>query len=127
MKLGIQNIFQSIWLTIAFVIVGGVMVYGQKSVHPRIYVTDQNKAVFLQTIENVPWKKELVTRKKERLQKYIALWKNDKEWLVSRLQMNWKTKHDKVYLEGGDFSHSEGKAPVPTVRFSGSKRLGNRI
>lgn len=121
MKLGIQNIFQSIWLTIAFVIVGGIMVYGQKSVHPRIYTTNQNKAVFLQTIENVPWKKELVARKKERLQKYIALWKNDKEWLVSRLQMNWKTKHDKVYLEGGDFSHSEGKAPVPTVRFSGTR------
>ena len=93
----------------------------QEPIHPRVYITDQNKAAFLKSIENVAWKKELIAGKKERLQKYIQLWQNDSEWLVSRLQMNWKTKHDKVYLKEGDFSHSEGSAPVPTVRFSGTR------
>ncbi|PQV48978.1 heparinase II/III-like protein [Jejuia pallidilutea] len=97
------------------------MTIAQDLGHPRIYITNNAKDDFLQTIQNVAWKKELVEKKKERLEKYIKLWKNDPEWLVSRLQMNWKTKHDKVFLQGGDFSHSEGSAPVPTVRYSGTR------
>jgi len=89
--------------------------------HPRIYVTDQEKEVFVKSIETVEWKKKLVSKKKERLEKYIAYWENDPEWLVSRLQMNWNTKHIKVFLKGGEFSHSEGKAPVATVRYSGTR------
>ncbi|WP_208630731.1 heparinase II/III domain-containing protein [Maribacter litoralis] len=117
-----MNIFKCLIITITYIVIAfNTMVFGQENLHPRIYVTDQNRAVFLKTIENISWKKELITKKKERLQKYIRHWKNDSEWLVSRLQMNWKTKHDKVYLSGGEFSHSEGKAPVPTVRFSGTR------
>ncbi len=94
---------------------------GQSTKHPRIYVTDQEKEVFVKSIATIEWKKELIEEKRLRLEKYITLWKNDAEWLVSRLQMNWKTKHDKVFLKGGDFSHSEGEAPVPTVRYSGTR------
>jgi hypothetical protein len=35
--------------------------------------------------------------------------------------MYWKTKYKRVYVNGMDFSHGEGTAPVPTVRFSGSR------
>ena len=94
---------------------------GQELEHPRIYITNDARDNFLQTIEKIQWKNELVERKKQRLQKYIELCQQDPTWLVSRLQMNWKTKHDKVYLKGGDFSHSEGSAPVPTVRYSGTR------
>jgi hypothetical protein len=94
---------------------------GQEFVHPRIYVTNGDKAKFLKTIDNVDWKKELVDKKVENLEKYLAYCEEDPTWLVSRLQMNWKTKHDKVFLNGGDFSHSEGSAPVPTVRYSGTR------
>lgn len=89
--------------------------------HPRIYVTNQDKEAFLQTLEAIEWKKKLVDRKKENLEKYLQYVKDDPEWLVSRLQMNWKTKHNKVFLKGGDFSHSEGSAPLPTVRYSGTR------
>lgn len=96
-------------------------VLGQTGEHPRVYITNDTKAEFLESIESVAWKKDFVEKKKERLVTYIQLWEQDPEWLVSRLQMNWKTKHDKVFLKGGKFSYSEGSAPVPTVRFSGSR------
>ena len=96
-------------------------IIGQESKHPRIYISNENKSDFLQTIENVSWKKALVEEKTKNLEKYIAYWEEDSTWLVSRLQMNWKTKHDEVYLKGGEFSHSKGTAPVPTVRFSGTR------
>ncbi|WP_082433566.1 heparinase II/III domain-containing protein [Flagellimonas eckloniae] len=94
---------------------------GQHGEHPRIYIKDQSRSDFIKSIETVSWKKAFVEEKKERLAKYIELWEEDPEWLVSRLQMNWNTKHNKVFLNEGDFSHSEGTAPVPTVRFSGSR------
>ncbi|WP_406683241.1 heparinase II/III-family protein [Seonamhaeicola sp. MEBiC1930] len=97
------------------------LLIGQELEHPRIYVSDKNKSKFLQTIKDVAWKKELVEKKIKNLEKYLAYCEEDPTWLVSRLQMNWNTKHDKVYLKGGDFSHSEGSAPVPTVRYSGTR------
>ena len=91
------------------------------TVHPRIYCTDAAKADFLQSVKQVPWKELIIENKKESLERYLSLCAADPDWLVSRLQMNWKTKHNKVLLRGGSFSHSEGTAPVPTVRFSGSR------
>ena len=93
----------------------------QQSEHPRIYITNDSKEAFLKTIENTSWKKELVDQKKEKVEKYLKLVKKDSKWLVSRLQMNWKTKHNKVFLKGGKFSHSEGSAPVATVRYPGTR------
>lgn len=96
-------------------------ILGQNTEHPRIYTTNESKEAFLKTLENIAWKKELVNKKKENVEKYLKLCEDDSEWLVSRLQMNWKTKHSKVFVKGGDFSHSEGSAPVPTVRYSGTR------
>ncbi|GAB5552969.1 MAG: heparinase II/III family protein [Saprospiraceae bacterium] len=89
--------------------------------HPRIYISNEAKAEFLQSVEQVAWKENIINNKKKNLEKYLKLCANDPNWLVSRLQMNWKTKHSKVFLKGGKFSHSEGNAPSPTVRFSGSR------
>jgi hypothetical protein len=115
-----KNIKQHIIICISLLFYSyGLM--GQEFVHPRIYVTNGDKAKFLKTIDNVAWKKELVDKKVKNLEKYLAYCEEDPTWLVSRLQMNWKTKHNKVFLNGGDFSHSEGSAPVPTVRYSGTR------
>lgn len=89
--------------------------------HPRIYCSDAVKTDFLESMKGTEWKQQIIDNKKENLEKYLSYCESDPEWLVSRLQMNWETKHDKVYLRGGKFSHSEGSAPVPTVRFSGSR------
>ncbi|WP_152541664.1 hypothetical protein [Saccharicrinis fermentans] len=89
--------------------------------HPRILNSDTSRDSFLKSLESVEWKKEYIERKKKDMEKYLDRCENDPEWLVSRLQMNWKTKHTNVYLKGGNFSHSDGEAPVPTVRFSGTR------
>ncbi|MDO5971766.1 heparinase II/III family protein [Flavivirga aquimarina] len=93
----------------------------QTNAHPRIYTTNDSKDEFLQRIKDVAWKKSFVEKKTQNLEKYLKFCQNDPNWLVSRLQMNWKTKHSKVFLDGGNFSYSSGKAPVPTVRFSGTR------
>ncbi|GAA3650163.1 heparinase II/III family protein [Flavivirga jejuensis] len=97
------------------------MTRAQETTHPRIYATNASRNDFLESIKTVAWKKSLVDKKIANLEKYLKYCKKDPTWLVSRLQMNWKTKHDKVFLKGGDFSHSKGTAPVPTVRFSGTR------
>ncbi|WP_044237039.1 heparinase II/III domain-containing protein [Flexithrix dorotheae] len=89
--------------------------------HPRIYNSDASKSAAIASFANVSWKKDFIERKKQEVAKYIQLCEQDSTWLVSRLQMNWKTKHSNVYLKGGDFSHSDGEAPVPTVRYSGTR------
>lgn len=94
---------------------------GQESGHPRIYGTDAMKTDFLESIKTIPWKQALVAKKKAHLDIYLDYVDKDPSWLVSRLQMNWKTKHDKVFLKGGEFAYSQGEAPVPTVRFSGTR------
>ncbi|MBX2876606.1 MAG: heparinase II/III-family protein [Saprospiraceae bacterium] len=97
------------------------LLYGNADAHPRIYITAEAKGDFLQSIQQADWKAKIVEDKKTTLDKYLKYCAEDPQWLVSRLQMNWKTKHDKVYLRGGKFSHSAGTAPVPTVRFSGTR------
>lgn len=89
--------------------------------HPRIYIRDKHKSDFLTSLEKVSWKKDYVAKLRKEVDHYLEYWEKDKDWMVSRLQMNWKTKHSKVFLKGGNFSHSEGEAPVPTVRFSGTR------
>jgi hypothetical protein len=56
-----------------------------------------------------------------RVEPYVERHKTDPEWIVSRLQMYWNTRYKEVYVKGMDFSHGAGRAPVPTVRFSGSR------
>lgn len=57
----------------------------------------------------------------ERIDPYIDQYKQDPEWMVSRLQMYWSSKATKVYIDGINYAYAEGEAPVPTVRFSGSR------
>jgi hypothetical protein len=93
----------------------------QSNKHPRIYNNDNTKSEFQKSISACDWKNSYVEKKRKYVEYYIELCENDPEWLVSRLQMNWKTKHSNVYLKGGDFAYSDGKAPVPTVRYSGTR------
>ncbi|WP_218017729.1 heparinase II/III domain-containing protein [Formosa haliotis] len=98
-----------------------ILLCGQNLQHPRIYTSNTTKAEFLKAVKSVAWKADFIAKKKKNLEKYLEYVKQDPEWLVSRLQMNWNTKHNRVFLKGGDFDYSEGSAPVPTVRFSGTR------
>lgn len=89
--------------------------------HPRILVKDGQKDAWQSTLQRTPWKQAYIANLEKKLAPYLAYCQEDSTWLLSRLQMNWNTKHQKVFVKGGKFSHSEGQAPVPTVRFSGSR------
>ncbi|MEA5257916.1 alginate lyase family protein [Arcicella aquatica] len=52
---------------------------------------------------------------------YVNRHQSDSSWIVSRLQMYWKTKSTEVFIKGGVYDHAEGTAPVPTVRFPGAR------
>lgn len=119
MKLN-KKVVMKIYISICLLMLS-FSVLGQVGEHPRIYTNNESKEAFLNTLEDISWKKSLVEKKKENLEKYLRYCEEDTNWLVSRLQMNWKTKHNKVYLKGGDFDHSEGSAPVATVRYSGTR------
>ncbi len=89
--------------------------------HPRIYVSDEEKPAFLARLERVTHVADFVSDMQRELDPYIEKHQTDPSWIVSRLQMYWQTKYKRVYVNGMDFSHGEGEAPVPTVRFSGSR------
>ncbi len=89
--------------------------------HPRIYISQQEKTAFLQRMERDYKVAQYITDIETKLRPYITQHADDPTWISSRLQMYWKTKYQRVYVKGMDYSHGEGTAPVPTVRFSGSR------
>lgn len=68
-----------------------------------------------------PELKNLFLTAKDQVKDYVAKHQQDFTWMPSRLQMYWKTKASKVYIKGGVYAHSEGSAPVPTVRYPGAR------
>lgn len=58
---------------------------------------------------------------KSSIAKYVQLYKSDPEWLSSRFQMYWKSHASDVFVKSRFYSHATGKAPVPTVRFTGQR------
>ena len=52
---------------------------------------------------------------------YVVRHREDPAWIVSRLQMYWQDHHTQVFVKNGVYDHAEGRAPVPTVRFTGAR------
>ncbi|MCJ8164284.1 hypothetical protein MKJ04_05470 [Pontibacter sp. E15-1] len=89
--------------------------------YPRIYTTQGGKKELQKTINKEKWAQEVLSGIHDRIDEHVARHVTDPEWMVSRLQMYWKTKATNVYIDGVDYSHADGQAPVPTVRFTGSR------
>lgn len=90
--------------------------------HPR-YLTDTGgKKATLKLIKNESWAKDVFEKLKERTGVYIRLTDTQPDWLTSRLAMYWKSHATDVYIKGENFDHAGGeKAPVPTVRYTGTR------
>ncbi|MCF2443252.1 heparinase II/III-family protein [Dyadobacter sp. CY345] len=52
---------------------------------------------------------------------YVEKSQTDSTWMLSRLQMYWKTKSTDVFIKSGVYDHAEGTAPVATVKFPGAR------
>ena len=89
--------------------------------YPRLYITNSEKKDLQKTIKKEAWAKDVLAGLHDEVDEHVERHVKDPEWMVSRLQMYWKTKATNVYINGQDYSHADGEAPVPTVRFSGSR------
>ncbi|PQV48991.1 hypothetical protein CLV33_104198 [Jejuia pallidilutea] len=89
--------------------------------YPRIYITQSEKKSLEKTIKKEAWAKDVLSGIHKRIDAHVERHITDPEWMVSRLMMYWKTKATNVYVNGIYYSHADGEAPVPTVRFTGSR------
>ena len=92
----------------------------QKS-HPRLVPDGICKSLIFSKFDNSEELKADYVKFKESVSKYVEQYQTDPEWLACRLQMYWKTNATDIYVKGPVFSHAEGHAPVPTVRFTGAR------
>lgn len=89
------------------------------SAHPRVLTDPEGKAETLRLIKSESWANDVFETLKQKVDPYAD---RDPEWLRSRLQMYWNGKHQDVFIRGEVFSHAGGgKAPVPTVRYTGAR------
>lgn len=72
-------------------------------------------------IESQPWARSIYEDIRDDVQPYVDRHVNDPEWIVSRLQMHWKTHYERTFVNGQVWSHGEGRAPVPTVMMAGGR------
>ncbi|MFL9482926.1 six-hairpin glycosidase [Chitinophagaceae bacterium LWZ2-11] len=90
--------------------------------HPRLLTHGNDGKIKLQrtVADNADIKKiynDVVTS----LQPYVQKVEQDSTWLLSRLQMYWKSHYTDVFIKNGVYQNGAGKAPVPTVRFNGTR------
>lgn len=89
--------------------------------YPRIFTTQKGKEALKRTISKEAWAQEVVQKIHNTVDEHVERHINDSEWMPSRLQMYWKTKAKNVYVNGPYYSHADGTAPKPTVRFTGAR------
>ncbi|MBK8500853.1 MAG: hypothetical protein IPL46_00850 [Saprospiraceae bacterium] len=89
--------------------------------HPEIYINNAEKKALLGRLEHSGRMQSFIDDLNSELKPIVERHVSEPEWIISRLQMYWETRYERVYVNGMDFSHGEGSAPVPTVRFSGSR------
>lgn len=91
--------------------------------HPRAAVgpTDTPAAI-RERIRSDPTSHGALEAMQHRVDKYVERHATDPSWIVSRLQMYWKSHATEIFINGPLFDHAGGKAaPVPTVRFPGGR------
>lgn len=89
--------------------------------HPRLLTNAGEKPRLQQLVGAAEWARNTFEQSKKDLDEYVNRHQTDSTWMVSRLQMYWKTKATDVFIKGGVYDHAEGQAPVPTVRFTGTR------
>lgn len=90
--------------------------------HPRYLTNADGKQDTRDLIENESWAKDVFGKLKAKTDAYTRLTEAQPDWLLSRLAMYWDSHATDVYIKGESFDHAGGaKAPVPTVRYTGTR------
>ena len=78
--------------------------------------------IIVQTVVWAQTDNQEIQRLQSRTQVYLDSVIRQPDWLVSRLQMYWASHATDVFVRGESFDHVGGdRAPVPTVRFTGTR------
>lgn len=93
--------------------------------HPRLMTTDAGKPTLQKQLAQEQWAKEVMQGILHRIDPYVEKTQSQPDWLLSRLMMYWKSKATQVYINGGFYSHADGQAPVPTVRFGSTRGVSS--
>jgi len=94
-------------------------------VHPGLMTTPDNKPALQKQVQNKEWAKEVLQGILNRIDPYVEKTQVQKDWMSSRLMMYWKSKATNVYINGGVYSHADGEAPLPTVRFGSTRGVSS--
>lgn len=98
--------------------ISGVNVKG----HPRL-LADENtgKDKLNSLIKTEDWATQAFGRIRTDVDAYVSRCQTDSSWMISRLQMYWKQHYTDVFIKNGIYAYAVGHAPVPTVRFTGTR------
>jgi hypothetical protein len=89
--------------------------------HPRFQGAERNKETIQQAINTEESAKSIFEQAKRSIEEFVNRHQADTAWIVSRLQLYWKSKSTEVFIKGGVYDHAAGEAPVPTVKFPGAR------
>jgi len=89
--------------------------------HPRILADKNGQMLLQEKINSVAWAKSTFDAIKSRIDPYITQHQTDTSYMVSRLQMYWKSHYTNIYVQNDKFVRADGYAPIPTVRFAGAR------
>lgn len=92
-----------------------------KKGHPRVQTDESQRARLIRELKQPGAAKDEFDKLKSGIDGYVNQHQTDPKWIMSRLQMYWKTKSTDVFIKGGVYDHASGEAPVPTVRFPGTR------
>jgi hypothetical protein len=87
--------------------------------------TPDTKPVLQKQIKEEAWAQEVMQGILDRIDPYVEKSQTEPDWMLSRLMMYWKSKATQVYINGGVYSHADGEAPVPTVRFGSTRGVSS--
>lgn len=118
-----RSIFSLLFLAFSIMVTAQAitMPFVKKSEHPRMQTDVHARESILKLISTEDWAANTFEQAKKSIDNYVTRHQTDSTWMVSRLQMFWKTKSDQVFIKGGTYDHAEGTAPVPTVKFPGMR------
>lgn len=95
--------------------------------HPRLMTTNDHKEPLLHQVKNEEWAQNVLAGILKRIDPYVEKTQPEPDWMYSRLMMYWKSKATQVYINGGVYSHADGEAPVPTVRFGSTRGVSSPV
>jgi len=98
-----------------------------EAIHPRLLTSAKTgKSDLKKLISKEAWAKETYEKIKRDIDPYVIRHQSDSTWIVSRLQMYWNGHYTDVFIKNGAYAYATGKAPVPTVRFTGTRDVATQ-